>query len=52
MQTFIKDQIIYRGEVALRVVRPISDSEVQLEELATGQLSNHMIFNLLAEYSR
>lgn len=50
MITFLKDQSIYRGEIELRIVRTIDVDQVQLENVKTGELSNHKTFNLLAEY--
>ena len=49
MHTFIKDQMIYRADVAYRVVRPLNDAEVQLEELSTGKFVNEKALDLLAE---
>lgn len=50
MLTFKKDQMLFREGVAYRVVRPVNEFEIQLEQAETGQLSNHRAFTLMQEY--
>lgn len=52
MTTFVKNQEIFRGDTAYQVVRPIEDDAVQLENVATGELSIHQHSVLLEEYRR
>lgn len=52
MTTFVKNQEIFRGDIAYQVVRPVEDSAVQLENVATGELSIHQHSDLLEEYRR
>lgn len=50
MQIFRKDQVIFIDDVALRVLRAIGHSEVQLENVSTGEISMHKSFNLYTAY--
>lgn len=52
MTTFVKNQEIFRGDIAYRVVRPMENNAVQLENVATGELSIHQHSELLEEYRR
>lgn len=50
MYAFKKDQTIYRGDTEYRVDRQLNDFDLRLEAVATGEMTTHKIFNLLAEY--
>ncbi|MGA3845338.1 hypothetical protein ACI2U9_17640 [Ralstonia nicotianae] len=52
MTTFVKKQEIFRGDIAYQVVRPLENNVVQLENVATGELSIHQHCELLEEYRR
>ncbi len=52
MTTFVKNQEIFRGDIAYQVVRPLENNAVQLENVATGELSIHQHRELLEEYRR
>lgn len=52
MTTFVKNQEIFRGETHYQVVRPMENNAVQLENVATGELSIHQHSDLLEEYRR
>ena len=52
MTTFVKNQEVFRGDVAYQVVRPLENNAVQLENVATGELSMHQHCELLEEYRR
>lgn len=52
MTTFVKNQEIFRGDIAYQVVRPLENNAVQLENVATGELSIHQHCELLEEYRR
>ncbi|GAQ26640.1 DDE-type integrase/transposase/recombinase [Ralstonia insidiosa] len=52
MTTFVKSQEIFRGDVAYQIVRSMENDAVQLENVATGQLSIHQHRDLLEEYRR
>ncbi len=52
MTTFVKKQEIFRGDIAYQVVRPLENNAVQLENVATGELSIHQHCDLLEEYRR
>ncbi|MFW6855067.1 integrase [Burkholderia gladioli] len=51
MANFIKDQIVFRGEGKYRLVRVQGDI-AQLENIATGEFSDHNEADLLEEYVR
>ncbi|NYH17841.1 Mu transposase C-terminal domain-containing protein [Paraburkholderia bryophila] len=51
MANFIKDQVIFRGEGKFRLVRVQGDI-AQLENVTTGEFSNHKEADLLEEYVR
>lgn len=52
MTTFVKSQEIFRGDIAYQVVRPLENDAIQLENVATGELSIHQHCDLLEEYRR
>ncbi|KRB24777.1 DDE-type integrase/transposase/recombinase [Rhizobacter sp. Root16D2] len=51
MQIFRKDQVIFLEDVALRVCRALGSSEVQLENVSTGELSTRKTFSLCQAYA-
>ncbi|MFM0371060.1 integrase [Paraburkholderia aspalathi] len=51
MTTFSKDQIVFRGDAQFRVVRT-QGLVAQLENIATGEFTNHNHDDLLEEYMR
>jgi len=51
MANFTKDQVVFRGEGAFRIVR-VQDDIAQLENTVTGEFSSHNETALLDEYVR
>ena len=51
MNPFTKDKTLWLGDVEMRVVRQLGDSDVQLENVSSGELVTRKIFNLLEQYA-
>lgn len=52
MNPFIKERTLWVGDVKMRVVRQVGQFDVQLENVTTGEITTHKIFNLLERYTR
>jgi putative transposase len=50
MQAFKMNQILYLNDVQVRMVRKISENEVQFENTETGELTKHYIYSLMQAY--
>lgn len=51
MTTFLKEDLLFRGDVQYKVIRPVGQ-QIQLENIVTGELSLHDPQALLDDYTR